>query len=152
MGAVAADRATGAGDHVLKGGVDLLYASFDGTSISRPVEFRAADGTLRERVESPRPAVLSQAASDRVYAQDLWRMSDHVMLDGGLRLDASSLAGTMLSPRAGAIVSVGPAGRGILRGGAGLFVERMPLMAGAFEAFVAARAHGVHTMRTARQP
>ena len=125
-----------AGDHVLKGGVDLLYASFDGTSISRPVEFRAADGTLRERVESPREAVLSQAATDfGVYVQDLWRMSDHVMLDGGLRLDAGSLAGTMLSPRAGAIVSVRPDGRGILRGGAGLFVERMPLMAGAFEAF-----------------
>lgn len=124
------------GDHALKAGVDLLHASFDGTSVSRPVEIRAADGTLRELLRFPRPAALSQASTELgLYAQDLWRLSDRVLIDGGVRLDRSSLTRAVLSPRVGAILSVRADGRAILRGGIGRFTERTPLLAGAFAAF-----------------
>ena len=124
------------GDHALKAGVDLLYASFDGTSVSRSVEVRAADGSLREHVQFLRPASLSQAASDvGVYLQDLWRLSDRVLIDGGVRLDRGSLTHAVASPRVGAILSLRADGRAILRGGIGLFTERTPLLAGDFGAF-----------------
>ncbi len=124
------------GDHGLKTGVDLLHASFDGTSVSRPVEIRAADGTLREHVRFLRPAALSQAATDvGLYVQDLWRTSDRVLIDGGLRLDRGSLTQTVFSPRVGAILSLRADSRAIVRGGIGVFTERAPLLAGAFAAF-----------------
>ena len=124
------------GDHALKAGVDLLHASFDGTSVSRPIEIRAADGTLREIVRFTRPAALAQASTDvAFYVQDLWRISDRVILDAGARLDRSSLTEAAVSPRIGAILGLRADGRAILRGGIGLFTERMPLLAGTFAAF-----------------
>ncbi|MBP7778859.1 MAG: TonB-dependent receptor [Acidobacteria bacterium] len=124
------------GDHAFKTGVDLLQASFEGTSASRPVEIRAADGTLRERVRFLRAATLSQAATDLgLYAQDLWRISDRVLIDAGLRFDHGSLTRGVFSPRVGAILSPRPGSRAILRGGIGVFTERTPLLAGAFAAF-----------------
>ena len=58
-----------------------------------------------------------------------------MLIDGGVRLDRSSLTRAVLSPRIGAILSVRADGRAILRGGIGLFTERTPLLAGDFEAF-----------------
>jgi len=124
------------GDHALKTGVDLLRASFEGTSVSRPVEIRDADGTLREHLRFLRPAALSQAATDvGLYAQDLWRISDRVLIDGGVRLDRGSLTHAVVSPRVGAILGLRADSRAILRGGIGVFTERTPLLAGAFESF-----------------
>ncbi len=124
------------GDHALKAGVDLLHASFEGTSVSRPVEIRAADGTLREHVRFLRPATLSQAATDVASTRrTCGGLSDRVLIDGGVRLDRSSLTRAVFSPRVGAILSLRADSRAILRGGIGLFTERTPLLAGAFEAF-----------------
>lgn len=129
-----------AGDHALKAGVDVLHAWFTGESRSRPVEIRASDGTLRERIRFPAPSSLRQASTDvAIYAQDLWRLTDRLLFEGGLRFDGSSLSGTTWSPRLGAIVGVLPQGRGILRGGIGRFAERTPLLAGAYSS-VEARA------------
>lgn len=121
------------GDHALKAGVDLLHAWFDGESVSRPVEIRGADGALRERIRFLGPSRMHQAATDvAAYAQDLWRVSDRLLFEGGLRFDSSTLAGAIWSPRAGAILGVLPEGRGILRGGIGRFADRTPLLAGAY--------------------
>lgn len=123
----------GAGDHLLKAGVDVLHAWFEGESVSRPIEIRGVDGALRERIRFLGPSRMSQAATDAaVYAQDLWRVSDRLMFEGGVRVDSSTLVGAIWSPRAGAIVGVLPEGRGILRGGLGRFADRTPLLAGAY--------------------
>ena len=125
------------GEHVLKVGLDLLAASYTGTSESRPVVVRRANGTAAWRVDFS--GLSSQAASSTDvawYVQDRWRATDRVAFELGTRFDWSGAAHRLnVAPRAGAVVSVLPEGRAILRGGGGLFYERIPLTVSAFESF-----------------
>lgn len=124
-----------AGDHVLKMGFDVLRVGFDGTSVSRPVDVRRSDGTLSQRLEYDGATSQHVDTTDAsVFGQDAWRVNDRILFDLGLRLDHNGVIGRNdLSPRVGAVVGLLPDGRGVLRGGTGLFYERTPLLAGAFE-------------------
>jgi len=128
-----------AGDHLVKLGVDVLWLSFSGTSASTPVEVRRADGTLAERFEFGDPTRQRVSATDvAVFAQDRWRVNDRLLLEGGARFDRDGVSQhTSLSPRFGLTVAVLPEGRGVLRTGIGLYAERLPLRAGAFESIEA---------------
>jgi len=128
-----------AGDHLMKVGVDVLRASFDGTSESEPVEIRREDGTLAERLDFSGPTSQQLAATNvGAFAQDRWRMNDRVLLELGARFDRDGVTGQGgTRPRLGFVLGVLPEGRGILRGGVGLFSERTPLLAGAFESIEA---------------
>ena len=123
------------GDHLLKVGLDVLRLGFDGTSQSRPVDVRRTDGSLSQRLEYGGPTTQHVETTDAaVFGQDGWRVNDRVLLELGLRLDHNGVIGRNdLSPRVGAVLGLLPDGRGILRGGTGLFYERTPLLAGAFE-------------------
>lgn len=128
-----------AGDHLLKVGMDVLRLSFDGSSQSRPVEVRRANGTLGQRLDYGGPMRQAVNAVDAsVFAQDAWRWNDRVLVELGLRVDRDGvIRRTNVSPRLGAVVGVLADGRGIVRGGIGRFYERTPLLVGAFEAIEA---------------
>jgi hypothetical protein len=123
-----------AGTHLLKIGVDVLHASYEGEADSRPVEIRRADGTLAERIEFPGTSGMRAAGTDLAFfAQDRWRLSDRVLVDLGARVDRDGVVRKMtLSPRIGASVSVLGDGRGIVRGGIGVFADRAPLSIATF--------------------
>ncbi len=125
------------GDHLLKFGVDVLRASYSGTSESRPVIVKRTDGTVAWRIDFSNPSHPTAASTDvAAFAQDRWRMNDRLLLELGLRLDRSGgIDDTSLAPRAGAVVSLLPEGRAVLRGGAGLFYEKTPLGVLAFSSF-----------------
>ncbi|HSR50724.1 MAG TPA: carboxypeptidase regulatory-like domain-containing protein [Acidobacteriota bacterium] len=126
-----------AGQHLFKFGVDLLNASYDGLSDSRPVNVTRQDGTLSQRI------TFSPAASQRVrntdlafFAQDRWRLSDRLLLEFGARIDRDGVfERTNFAPRFGFAIGVLPAGKGIVKGGAGLFYDRVPLTVEAFPDF-----------------
>jgi hypothetical protein len=125
------------GEHLIKGGLDVLHAQFTGRSSSRDVEVRDLDGTLRERVSFAGEARQSARATDvAAYLQDRWRPHDRLLVEYGVRLDRDGVMTTMnVSPRIGVSWSVWPDSRGVIRGGVGRFVQRTPLAVAAFEEF-----------------
>lgn len=124
-------------DHVFKLGADLFHASLSGTSRSRPVEIRRADGTLSQRIDYGGPTRQSvDSANLAFFAHDRWRPADGWLLEIGGRLDRDGvLERYNLAPRFGFVVDVGPRRRGVFRGGVGLFYNQTPLNVGAFESY-----------------
>lgn len=123
------------GEHLIKAGFDLLHSAYRGTSDARAIEVVRADGTRAERLEFPGVAELAASGTDlALFAQDRWRLNDRVLIEAGLRVDRDGVVGaTSLSPRLGATLGILPEGRGIVRGGAGLFSRRTPLAVATFE-------------------
>ena len=132
--ALSFSRNIAGGQHVFKLGADLQRSSYTGESSSRPVEIRRLDGTLAERIDFGGPTAQQVAGTElAVFAQDRWRVSPRVTLEFGLRFDRDPVVERInTSPRAGIAIGVLPEGRGILRGGAGKFVQRTPLNVDAF--------------------
>jgi len=69
-----------------------------------------------------------------VYAQDEWKVSPHLTLNAGLRyelqfLETIATDANNISPRLGATWSPLDSGRTLVRGGVGLFYDRVPLRA-----------------------
>jgi outer membrane receptor protein involved in Fe transport len=133
--ALTVQRQSWGGDHVFKVGLDFLYASYKGTSLSRPVEVRRTDGTLSQRIDYGAPTIQDVDSTDiGVFAQDRWRVSDRLLFELGARIDRNGvLEGLNVAPRAGMVLSVLPDGSGVLRGGAGVFFPETTLNVKAFE-------------------
>lgn len=76
------------------------------------------------RVEQVSPAV-------GLFAQDEWKHGDRLTFNLGLRYDLQWLEGhadaTNLAPRVGAAWTPGASRRSVVRGGAGLYFDRVPL-------------------------
>ena len=125
------------GSHLFKFGLDFQDSSYNGTSVSRPVEIRRLDGSLAERIVPGAPTTQEVTAAElALFAQDRWRLGSRVTLELGLRMDREDVIERVnWSPRGGVSVGVLPEGRGILRGGVGRFRQRTPLNVGAFGQF-----------------
>jgi hypothetical protein len=122
------------GDHLIKGGVDILYATFDGELQMRPIDILREDGTLTRRLVGG-PATGGKAATGAgLFVQDRWHVKKSGMiLEYGVRLERDGIFGKFnVIPRVGVAVALDKNRNATLRGGWGLFYERTPLMAGAF--------------------
>ena len=122
------------GDHLIKGGVDLLYATFDGEIQTRPIDVLREDGTLTRRLVGG-PAIGGMSATGAgLFVQDRWHVKKSgVILEYGVRLERDGVFGRLNAiPRVGIAVALDKNRNATIRGGWGLFYERTPLMAGAF--------------------
>jgi hypothetical protein len=122
------------GEHLLKTGVDVLHSTYDGESTSLPVEVRRADGTLARRITFDGPSHAEVTGTDLgIFVQDRWRPASRLVFEFGGRVDRDgALEQWNLTPRSGAALLLKPDGSMTLRGGAGLFYERSPLVVQAF--------------------
>ncbi|MEO8259768.1 MAG: TonB-dependent receptor [Acidobacteriota bacterium] len=129
-------RAAG-GLHLYKVGVDLLHSTYDGTSASAPVLIARSDGTLARRLEFGDPTVQSVHSTDvAIFAQDRLQPGTRWYVEFGGRIDHDGIADRSgASPRAGVAVLLNPSATAVLHGGYGLFYERTPSIAGAFQQF-----------------
>jgi hypothetical protein len=126
------------GEHLVKSGIDLLHATFDGTSRSAPVSIRRLDGSLVRQLTFSGPATQHVESTDvALFVQDRWRVpGGRLLIEAGGRVDRDGLLHqTNLTWRAGGVLSIDDAGTRAIRGGVGLFYERTPSIAGAFEQF-----------------
>jgi len=125
------------GLHLFKVGFDLLYSDFDGSSASRPVIIERSNGTMARRLDFPLLALQSIASTDvALFAQDRVQPNTRWFVEFGGRLDRDGIAERFnLTPRVGTAVLLNQSGSAVLRGGFGLFYERTPLTAGAFDQF-----------------
>jgi hypothetical protein len=127
-------RKTWRGQHEFTVGGDLVHRSFSGTSLSRSVQVLRQDGTLAEQIDFRGKGLLSARDMEvAAFIQDHWAIHDRLALDLGLRYSGQTTGDpTAFAPRLGAVYSPGVGGRTILRGGIGIFYDRLPLLASDF--------------------
>jgi hypothetical protein len=133
-----------AGAHALRAGVDLVYnddtitfpRSTHGSYLfSSLANFLAGVYNNAGFTQTFGATVVSQTNPNvGVYAQDEWKVSPSVTLNAGLRYDLQYLKTIRtdtnnVSPRAGFVWSPFASRRTVVRGGGGIFYDRVPLRA-----------------------
>ncbi len=129
-----------AGRHLLTFGYSYAHSSYEGQVGNFPVQVLREDGTLSSRIDYE-DALDSQAAKGEfaVFAQDSWQIHRRLTLDLGLRLDHDSLSAESanVAPRIGFVFAPTDDGRTALRGGFGVFFDKIPINAAIFNQFPA---------------
>jgi Carboxypeptidase regulatory-like domain len=122
------------GRHELKVGADLNHRSYHGTSQSHPIQLLREDGSLAERLDFQGEGRLQAQDTEMAeFVQDHWMLNDRLALDLGGRLSSQSIGrSAAFAPRAGVAYSPGNDRKTIIRAGAGLFYDRVPLLASDF--------------------
>ena len=122
------------GQHEVTVGGDLVHRSFSGNSISHSVQVLRQDATLAEKITFPGKGLLSAKDMEvAAFIQDHWSVHDRLGLDLGLRYSGQTTGDSKaFAPRLGAVYSPGVGSRTILRGGIGVFYDRLPLLASDF--------------------
>jgi len=122
------------GRHEIKFGADVLYRTFGGSSVSRPVELFDEGATQpSERINFQGPGLL-QATETEVseFAEDHWTPTGRLSLNFGLRLTTQTLGRrTAFAPHAGAAYALAQR-KVVVRAGAGLIYGHVPLLAADF--------------------
>jgi hypothetical protein len=128
---------TARGSHAFKAGVNISRTSFDGTDRSTPVTIVRADGTRQQLIEFMGGGDLGLAQNEySAFVQDKWIVNSRVVFDLGLRYDRDGIGrNNNLAPRLGFVVTPTRSERTVVRGGGGLFYDKIPLNVGAFDQY-----------------
>ena len=124
-----------AGAHNLQFGATLANAEDSGSFSARPVMIQDVSGNLLKRIDFTGGRPFSR--SDMAWAsfgQDHWSMGQSLALDTGVRIDRQSIAAsTTFAPRVGFVwLPPGDSKKTVIRGGIGMFYDRVPLNVYAF--------------------
>jgi hypothetical protein len=135
--AVSATRQGPGGLHLIKAGVDLLHSRYEGSSASRPVLVARSDGRVVRRLDFRGASAQFVNSTDAaLFAQDRLALNRRWYVEFGGRVDRDGVLGRVnVTPRAGTAVLLNESGTAVMRGGFGLFYERTPSAAGAFDQF-----------------
>jgi hypothetical protein len=122
------------GRHDVKVGVDFVHRAYQGTSVSHPVQVLRADNSLAEEIDfGPAGQLTTSDTEIAGFFGDHWIFNNYLSIDYGLRFSSQTLGEhSAYSPRGGFVFSPTKGGKSILRGGAGVFYDRLPLLAGDF--------------------
>jgi hypothetical protein len=98
------------------------------------VQVLRQDGTLAEKIDFQGTGLLSAKDTEvAAFVQDHWAIQGRLALDLGLRYSGQTTGDSKaFAPRIGAVYSPGEGGKTILRGGLGVFYDRLPLLASDF--------------------
>jgi hypothetical protein len=119
------------GRHELKIGADFTQRSYSGTSASRPIDLLGQDGALAETISFQGQGLLnSQDAEIAEFIQDHWTVNDRLAFELGGRMTSQEEGrSAAFAPRGGVVLSPDRSGKTIIRAGAGLFYDQVPLLA-----------------------
>ena len=122
------------GTHQFKVGLNFAHSTYDGRQTFLPVEIDGGSGATIERITfgDPRWARIHQNEASW-FAGDQWSPFSRLTLDLGFRFDADTVTSSVHpAPRAGFQLALTSDRRTMLKGGAGLFYDRVPLMIAGF--------------------
>lgn len=125
------------GSHSLKVGVNYSHTSFDGSDRSTPVSILRANGTRYQQINFAGTGDLSRNQNEfSAFVQNKWMVNPRVVVDFGLRYDRDQIgANNNFAPRLGVVLVPAADGRTVIRGGVGLFYDKIPLNVGSFEQY-----------------
>jgi len=120
--------------HLLKVGSGVTYEAFDGTSVNDPVSIQRANGMLSQQTAFVGAGALGEHRwLAQGYAQDSWTIATWFTALYGARFDVDSFTrDTNVAPRGSFTAAITGDGRTVLRGGAGLFYNPIPLNVATF--------------------
>ncbi len=125
------------GSHDFKTGLNISHTSFNGTDSSNPVRILRADGTTGQLIQFAGAGDLERTQNEySLFVQDKWIVNTRVALDVGLRYDRDGIGeNNNLAPRFGFVFTPAKSERTVVRGGVGLFYDKIPLNVGSFEQY-----------------
>ena len=129
------------GSHALKTGINISRTAFNGTDKSTPVTIFGGSDPRLQIIEFVGDGVLEREQNEfSAFVQDKWIVNSRVVFDLGLRYDRDSIGNNNnLAPRLGFVVTPTDSDRTVVRGGVGLFYDKIPLNIGSFEQYQSLR-------------
>jgi len=129
------------GTHSLKAGINYSHTSFTGTDTSRPVTIVRANATRYQLIDFVGEGFLAQTQNEySAFVQDKWELDRRVTLDMGSRFDRDQLGKqNNFAPRFGFVFLPTKSAATVVRGGVGLFFDKIPLNIGAFAQYPSQR-------------
>jgi hypothetical protein len=128
------------GRHLLTVGYSYAHSSYDGGVENIPVQVLRQDNTLSSRIDFV-PAPHSQKGKNEfaLFVQDNVQINRALTLDFGVRLDNDGLSSEVVNvaPRIGFVFAPTQSGRTAIRGGFGVFFDKIPLNIAVFKNFPA---------------
>ena len=124
-----------AGTHQLKVGLNYAHSSYDSTQTFRPVDIVAVSGTPVERITFG-AANKSNVHQNELswFASDEWTPFERLTVTAGARFDRDSITDSNhIAPRGGFVLALTKDHRTLLKGGGGIFYDRVPLMIASFD-------------------
>jgi hypothetical protein len=124
------------GSHQLQFGTDILYRSFTGSSVSRPINLLEQNGTVDETIAFLGAGILRGHDTEvSEYAEDRWSLTKSLALTLGGRLTHQTAGRDVaFAPRTGLAYSM-PNSKMVFRAGAGLIYGHVPLLATDFAGY-----------------
>jgi Carboxypeptidase regulatory-like domain len=122
------------GTHHLKFGSTVTRTANRGEFLGRPVNIQDTDGHLLKRIEFVDGSPFDRSDVEvGFFGQDHWLISPRVAMDMGLRIERQGITETVrIAPRVGLAWTPFSSQQTVLRGGFGLFYDRVPLSVYAF--------------------
>ena len=118
------------GSHQMKAGLDYAHSELAGVETFRPVELVGTSGAVIERIDFSKPSSFQVNQDETAfYSGDQWMVSSRLSFTYGVRVDSDTITSSVhFEPRAGVLLSLTGDGKTLLKGGAGIFYDRVPLM------------------------
>ena len=123
------------GSHQFKVGLNYAHSTYEGRQTFLPATIADASNAAVERITFTAPTQFDIDQNEAAwYAGDQWSIVPALTVSLGARFDNDSVTGsTHFSPRVGFLLSLTSDSKTILKGGAGIFYDRVPLMMPVFE-------------------
>src|SRR6185369_13912108 len=122
--------------------VNFSHTSFHGTDTSQPVTIHPNNSFFpRQFILFSGNGILERNQNEfSAFVQDKWIVNSHLVFDLGLRYDRDSIGkNNNLAPRVGFVVTPTDSDRTVVRGGVGIFYDKIPLNIGSFEQYQSMR-------------
>ena len=125
------------GSHIFKVGSYIAGSYDDGRMVEHTIDVMNASGGLLQRIAFTGGSPFDNADTENaLYAQDHWIVSPHVAIDMGLRTESQQISQTIrLAPRFGVAWSPFTRLGTVVRAGAGMFYDRVPLGVYSFDRY-----------------
>jgi len=123
------------GEHEFKAGFNFAHSAYDGRQAFLTSTVADASDTAIERISFTQPTSFNINQNEASwFAGDQWAVVPRFTISLGLRFDHDTITqSTHAAPRAGFLLALTGDSKTLLKGGAGIFYDRVPLMIPVFE-------------------